>query len=827
MKKTLLPLFFAIVFNAAFGQVFNGLIGKYTFDNGTADDVAGTNNGSVMGAVPTTDRFGNASKAFYFNGTSDYILLPQTAVPNFNTINAITISAWIKPDDVNSGLRTIVGKWNGTTTADQFLFTQDGNDNFMAVRSVNSAGFNDNSNSLTAGNWHHVVFMFDKFDNNRHIIYVDGMQVYNNTFGGFFTTTSNNTFTCIGAQYGDVNGASPNIQRYFKGAIDDIQIFDRTLVLSEVQQLFNAPPPYDPNTNNGLISKYSFNFGNTLDEVGSNNALEANTTLVSDRFGNTNLARGFNGTNSNMFIYNNPSINLDAITLSTWINPTNTASGLRTIIGKWNNDATSEQYLLAQDGAHLVIAIKGINSLGTSVIANLTPGTWYHIVYTYSKADNNRQKVYVNNVEVFNSTFGGTYTNTSNSTNLSFGVQYGDLNNGAPSFQRFFNGAIDDIHIYNRVITVAQVDSLYTIPNPITPCVPTSSSLSVSTCAPYIAPDGQSYSGSGNITAIIPNAAGCDSTISVALTILSNTFSIISPIVCANYTAPDGQTYTTSGTYLAVIPNQAGCDSTITINLLVNNSTNTLTVSTCGSYLAPNSQTYTSSGVYTAIIPNQAGCDSIITINLQVNTSTSSTLNITSCDAYIAPDGNTYVNSGTYQMTIPNQTGCDSLITLNLTMDFINSSITVINFQTLSVLDDTGLTYQWVDCDNGNSPISGATNPQFTPSSSGNYAAVITNSSCSSTTLCTFINVSNPTGIVTEQSFLTTIYPNPTKDQLTIELNHPVEITLVNVLGELVLKTHLIAGINAVDVSSYPSGIYFIQVTNQDGSVRPTKFIKE
>jgi hypothetical protein len=379
---------------------------------------------------------------------------------------------------------------------------------------------------LTAGNWHHVVFMYDKFDNNRHQIFVDGVQVYNNTFAGIFTATVVNTYACIGAQYGDANGTGPNIQRYFKGAIDDIQIFNRSLNTTEVQLLFNAPAPYNPNDNGGLISKYSFNFGNTVDEVNINNAIQSNTTLTTDRFNNSNLARNFNGSTSNMFVYDNPSINLDyldAFTLSTWIKPTNTTSGIRTIIGKWNSDPSSEQFLLAQSGIHLLIAVKGINSMGTTALANLVPNTWYHIVYTYSKADNNRQKVYVNNVEVFNSTFGGTYTNTIANTHLSFGAQYGDLNGGAPSLQRFFNGAIDDIHIYNRVITVAQVDSLYTIPNPITPCVPTTSSISVSTCAPYVAPDGQSYSTSGNITAIIPNAEGCDSTISVALTILPTT----------------------------------------------------------------------------------------------------------------------------------------------------------------------------------------------------------------------------------------------------------------------------------------------------------------
>jgi hypothetical protein len=321
-------------------------------------------------------------------------------------INAITISAWIKPDDINSGLRTIVGKWNGNTNADQFLFTQDGNDNFMAIRAVNTNGINDNSNSITAGNWHHVVFIYDKFDSNRHTIYVDGNAVYNATIPGFYSGTSANTFTSIGAQYGDVNGANPNITRYFKGAIDDIQIFNRTLSQSEVTQLLNAAPPYNPNDNNGLISKYSFNDGNTIDEVGSNNAIQTNTLLTTDRFGNLNHARNFNGSNSHMYVPNNPSINLDeldAISLSTWIYPSNTATGLRTIIGKWNNDPSSEQYLLAQNGSQLVIAIKGINSLGTTVIANMNPNTWYHIVYAYNKNDNNLQKVYVNNVEVFNS----------------------------------------------------------------------------------------------------------------------------------------------------------------------------------------------------------------------------------------------------------------------------------------------------------------------------------------------------------------------------------------------------------------------------------------
>lgn len=40
--------------------------------------------------------------------------------------------------------------------------------------------------------------------------------------------------------------------------------------------------------------------------------------------------------------------------------------------------------------------------------------------------------------------------------------------------------------------------------------------------------------------------------------------------------------------------------------------------------------------------------------------------------------------------------------------------------------NNSGATYQWVDCDNGNAPITGATSQSFTPSNSGNYAVIIT-----------------------------------------------------------------------------------------------------
>lgn len=213
----------------------------------------------------------------------------------------------------------------------------------------------------------------------------------------------------------------------------------------------------------------------------------------------------------------------------------------------------------------------------------------------------------------------------------------------------------------------AQCDSIITIS--LTIKQHSSSTLNITSCGSYTAPDGQVHTTSGTKTAVIPNAAGCDSTITIHLTIGQNTSSTINVNACNSYTAPDGQVHTTSGTKTAIITNAAGCDSTITIHLTIGqNTSSSFNVSACNSYTAPDGQIYTTSGTKTAIIPNQAGCDSTITIHLTIKQSTSSSFAATVCDTYTAPDGQVYTTSGTKTAIIPNAAGCDSVITIHLTV---------------------------------------------------------------------------------------------------------------------------------------------------------------
>lgn len=73
------------------------------------------------------------------------------------------------------------------------------------------------------------------------------------------------------------------------------------------------------------------------------------------------------------------------------------------------------------------------------------------------------------------------------------------------------------------------------------------------------------------------------------VTINNSSSSTITEVACGSYTAPDGAVYTSSGIETAIISNATGCDSTITINLTVNNVDATITDN--GSMLTANSST--------------------------------------------------------------------------------------------------------------------------------------------------------------------------------------------------------------------------------------------
>lgn len=175
----------------------------------------------------------------------------------------------------------------------------------------------------------------------------------------------------------------------------------------------------------------------------------------------------------------------------------------------------------------------------------------------------------------------------------------------------------------------------------------------------------------GQFVVHLPNAAGCDSTVTVRLRIQYPSFTTIRDTICEGSSVIiAGETYTAGGEYTQVLSDRFGCDSTLEIMIHEIPTTHVdLDVSVCtGESYTIGGQTFNTSGVYditfTSVI---TGCDSIVTLNLQVVDEIQINLNETICvgDSF-AIAGIFYHSAGTYRDTLISNAGCDSIITLNL-----------------------------------------------------------------------------------------------------------------------------------------------------------------
>ena len=215
--------------------------------------------------------------------------------------------------------------------------------------------------------------------------------------------------------------------------------------------------------------------------------------------------------------------------------------------------------------------------------------------------------------------------------------------------------------------------------------------------------NGTTYTSSGNYSFnASPGSNSCDSTANLVLTLNSSSSSSLTNTACNSYDW-NGNTYTSSGTYFDTTTNSANCPQYDTLVLIITTTGSVNTQVVCDSF-PWNGNTYTTSGNYEY---QGVGCTD--SLYLTVNYSNSSSSNLTACDSS-SWNGITYFSSGTYDYFTTNVSGCDSIATINLT---INNSSTIT--ETATECDS----YVW----QGN-----------TYTSSGNYTFVTTNSdNCDST----------------------------------------------------------------------------------------------
>jgi hypothetical protein len=225
-------------------------------------------------------------------------------------------------------------------------------------------------------------------------------------------------------------------------------------------------PSYVPT--NGLVGYWPFS-GNANDASSNgNNGTVYGAALTNDRFGNPNSAYTFNGSSDYIDLYSTTNIlntinGLLQFSVSYWaFIPTNSAG---CIWGHWSNNSGGV-------GINCGLKSSFVNGVGFSasnysgccefVQTSFTAfNAWSHVVVVFDSTqllNSDIIKTYVNGQIISYSSGGIANTPLGNGTSLFIGRRNIDFNN----FGDYFLGSVDEIGIWNRALTQAEITTLYT-----------------------------------------------------------------------------------------------------------------------------------------------------------------------------------------------------------------------------------------------------------------------------------------------------------------------------------------------------------------------------
>ncbi|MBI3235656.1 MAG: T9SS type A sorting domain-containing protein, partial [Bacteroidetes bacterium] len=362
----------------------------------------------------------------------------------------------------------------------------------------------------------------------------------------------------------------------------------------------------------------------------------------------------------------------------------------------------------------------------------------------------------------------------------------------------------------------------------------------------------------------LSNSVGCDSAISLTLTVNNNSsFSYNVQMCKGNVYNFNGNNLSTTGTYIDTLINHVGCDSVVTLDLkVITQITNVINARICNgqSYVFRN-KVYFNSGTYYDSLQSTGGCDSVVVLNLKVNskfftsfkveicegsdylfggrsyakagTYRDSSMNVGGCDSVtemvliVNPSnfvnatavicyGETYTfgtlnltKPGSFHITFSNINGCDSMVELKLIVNPLPAT-PVITYNGTQLSSSAASAYQWYL---NNNVLADDSEQTITPIQNGSYTVEVTDSNgCKNISAPFTFNGIN--SITIDQRI--TIFPNPTTGEINIIYAPYMKVSVLYITdmnGKLIKK--LIPGVNRFTIEELASGMYLLHLDEQ------------
>jgi len=438
-------------------------IATYQLD-GNANDLSGNYSGQ---ATDVSYGVGEFDLAGVFNGSSSHIDFPSP-IPNTNT--PASFSGWFKFNSgFNSGVQTIIGAGNMTTSAGIITvlirYASAGNYYIEPSRVYDDfVYYTDTANyptvALSADTWYNVVFTYGA--SNEAKIYLNKSLISTTYLTTSSGPTTNSNVLALG-QYRDNS-------LYFNGSIDQVRIFNKALNSTEVETLFaesactKAACTGTTNTldilgDGSCIAAYPLD-GSPADLSGNYNGVQTDVTYPQGYF---DLAAAFNGS-SKVVLGALNQFSSNTVSFSLWFNSTSVSTTAILIGSNQNSIFAGELDLYTYNSGFLLTVATASNAYRQwTTPANLSNNTWHNVVVTLDSNTSEVAKIYLDGDEQTKSILGqsGTISGAllNSASNLNLGVD------NVPS--AYFNGSIDQVRIFNKVLNSTEVGILF---NDETPC---------------------------------------------------------------------------------------------------------------------------------------------------------------------------------------------------------------------------------------------------------------------------------------------------------------------------------------------------------------------
>lgn len=467
-----------------------GLVGYWSLNGAdidwktqTAYDRSGEgNNGTITNMSTTTSPTrGVSGQALKFDGVDDTVNMgdPADGSLDFGTSN-FSVSAWVYTEtkDTAENLYEFVGKWSWSETINGYdLGTYAGKytvhlGNGLFPSACWIIWYNGDAmfsaNDLVAGKWEQVVVTFDRTGFAR--MYVNGVLSNSKDISSFSACSiSNSDDFLIGAR-DDGTGAW-----FSNSSVDEVRVYNRLLSADEVSDLYRKESARTKITasqegrwTNGLVGYWPLD-GEDLD-WGSNTAYDRSgnnrngtmvnlSTSTSPIPGKIGQALKFSG-DTDYIGLSSPLTNINTFSTSLWIKTATTSENAIFFSTTNGNNgwavAMDRAYSNCTDGKICVWLYNGVTGGDYAVHTYDFPvDIWTHWVVTYS-ITSGAINMYINGA-IASSSIISYYPDTSSSAESS-------INRGSSGWSpsdMYLNGGIDDVRVYNRVLSSAEVSEIY------------------------------------------------------------------------------------------------------------------------------------------------------------------------------------------------------------------------------------------------------------------------------------------------------------------------------------------------------------------------------